>query len=887
MASFTISTRMEVDERGFQTVERGLGRIENRARNVRAELSGFRILGLAIIGRQIQSLADEFSTLQNRIRFVTNSEAELAVVTEKLLALSNDTRSSFANNTQLFTRLAVSSRELGFSFEELLQFSSRLNKTIALSGATTKEAGGALIQLSQGLASGTLRGDELRSVLEQLPAVADVIAREFDTTRGALRSLGQQGVLESRRVVKAFIDQGAAIDKAFAKSIPTLRQSFEVLRNQIVAYVGAVDNAGGVTAKLSQAVLLLGKNIDLVARIIITLFVAKAIGQMLNGLARLRVALLTNPLFVLGSLLVGAVGALVAFADKIVVLSDGVTTLQDVAVVTFETLIRFLKEADYSTAILTAKISGAVIAFTALIGPLVRIGAIVARNPFLLMVAGITAAGIAITLLIGKIKELVSDISTAEKQATNAKELADVGEQILRRIKQQKQLQALLEKSPGNTAALGELRQIEARLATLRAQQKALLGQADQIDAGDTSRKFADDTASGIIQGLRDSGLGALIPGLFKDVGLNAAQAVGDGVQQSGLIGLIDTIFGTAADRAAQRTAENLKKQQDIAKAQAFLQQGFDPADSPEFIAKIEKLREENELIAQQIGLNKQQQDALEALSKVNVAMTQSQRERFTAQAQLNAQLKEELRLYNDIQGPIQKYIQEKQALDVLLVLGKINQDQYNQKLLDLEIAANRASGTIGGELKARIGELAKEVGSAAKIIGDIFTSAINNTADALTEFVVNGKADIKQFAQSFITDIVRILVKLLILQALQAVTGTAPAGAAAGAAVNVAARAEGGPVEANKAFLVGEEGPELFVPKSMGQIIPADRTAAVMSQSAQAPQEPAAPPVVNVAVQNVIDPSMSLDAMATPQGHKVIVNAIRSNKGAIKRDLA
>lgn len=882
MASFTISTRMEVDERGFQTVERGLGRIENRARNVRAELSGFRILGLAIIGRQIQSLADEFSTLQNRIRFVTNSEAELAVVTEKLLALSNDTRSSFANNTQLFTRLAVSSRELGFSFKELLQFTTSLNKTIALSGATTKEAGGALIQLSQGLASGALRGDELRSVLEQLPAVADVIARKFDTTRGSLRSLGQQGRLTSREIIQGFLDQGEAIDKSFAKSVPTLRQALEVLRNQIVNFIGQTDRSGGVTSKFAQLTLLAAQNVETLARIITTVLVAKALARLITAFSTLRTVILTNPIVLIPALIALAAGAFVGFADKITIATDGLATLQDFAVTTFEVL----------RDTFGPLISDVGEAFTSLIDPasfsfeeILRVAATTIDAVVGVLVGGAAAFGVVFDSIAddGEIVwELFKKSARDALEATLDFVLAifqTIGDTIRNLFSNIKQVIA------NSAGALGALSSGNAEAAQAFADNAETAAKRLASSLGEIPNTFKKN-----LRALGDADILAPIEitQQAQDLGARAAEEFNRAFQEStGATDTVDKIFNTAEKRAQERAAEENKRRQDIAKAQAFLEQGFDPADPAAFIEKIERLREENDLIIEQIGLNKQQQDSLEALSKVGISLSQSQRERFLAQAQLNAGLKEELRLYNEITGPIQKYSQEKEALDMLLALGNINQDQYNRKLLDLEIAANRASGTIGGELKARIGELSKEVGDAAKIIGDIFTSAINNTADALTEFVVNGKADIKQFAQSFITDIVRILVKLLILQALQAVTGTAPAGAAAGAAVNVAARAEGGPVEANKAFLVGEEGPELFVPKSMGQIIPADRTAAVMSQSAQAPQEPAAPPVVNVAVQNVIDPSMSLDAMATPQGHKVIVNAIRSNKGAIKRDLA
>lgn len=882
MAQYTIATKIEVDERGFQTVERGLGRIENRARSVRAELSGFRILGLAIIGRQLSALADEFSTLQNRIRFVTNSEAELIVVTEKLLALSNDTRSSFANNTQLFTRLAVSSRELGFSFSDLLKFTTSLNKTIALSGATTKEAGGALIQLSQGLASGTLRGDELRSVLEQLPAVADVIAKQFNTTRGALRSLGQQGRLVSREIIEGFLAQGDAIDKAFTKTVPTLRQAFEVLRNQLVNFVGQVDRSGGVTSKFAQIVLLAAQNIETLARIITTVLVAKALGKLISILSALRTAILTNPITLLPGLIALVAGSFVAFGDKITVATDGLATLQDFAVTTFEVLRdTFGPIAAEIGEVFSSLVDPASFSFQEILR--------VAAASIDALVGVLVGSAAAFRVIFDRIAEDGAVVwELFKKSARDALEATldfalaifqTIGDVVRNAFSNINQIVA------NSARSLGALSASNAEAA-----------QAFADNASDAAKRFASSLSD--IPSLFKKNLSALgntdflapvdVSQQAQDLGAQAAEQFSLAFQEStGATDTVDNIFNKAEKRAQERAAEENKRRQDVAQAQAFLEQGFDPSDPTAFIEKIQKLQEENDLIITQIGLNKQQQDAQEALTKVGISLSKSQQDRFLAQAKLNAALKEELRLYNEITGPIQRYKQGKEALDTLLALGTINQDQYNRKLLDLEIAANRASATIGGELKARIGELSKEVGDSAQIIGNIFTSAINTTADALTEFVTTGRADMKQFAQSLITDITRILVKLLILQALQAITGTAPVAQGANAALNIGARAEGGPVDANRAYLVGEEGPELFVPKGSGEILPSDRTAAVMSQSQSQSQQEQAPPVVNLAVQNVIDPSMAIDAMDTPQGQKVIVNAIRANKSVVRRDLA
>ncbi|WP_373926602.1 tape measure protein, partial [Enterobacter hormaechei] len=83
---------------------------------------------------------------------------------------------------------------------------------MVISGSSAAAAEGALIQLGQAFASGTLRGEELNSVLEGAPALAQAIARGLNVPIGKLRELGQAGQLSADQVVKALQNQAAAVD---------------------------------------------------------------------------------------------------------------------------------------------------------------------------------------------------------------------------------------------------------------------------------------------------------------------------------------------------------------------------------------------------------------------------------------------------------------------------------------------------------------------------------------------------------------------------------------------------------------------------------------------------------------------------------------------------
>ena len=236
---------------GFQRAEKGALGARDAFRGLRAGLAG---LGVALVTREFIKFSDAATTLTNRLRVVTDTQEQLASVQGQLFAISERTRSSVESNAELFSRLAVAASELGKTQSELLQFTESLNKAIKIGGATAQEAGAGLIQLSQGLASGALRGDELRSVLEQLPVVAQVIADSLGVTRGELRKLGEDGKITAEVIFDAFKESREELDERFAKTVPTIAESFVQLSNSVIELAGAFNELTGASGLLAEGI---------------------------------------------------------------------------------------------------------------------------------------------------------------------------------------------------------------------------------------------------------------------------------------------------------------------------------------------------------------------------------------------------------------------------------------------------------------------------------------------------------------------------------------------------------------------------------------------------------------------------------------------------------
>jgi tape measure domain-containing protein len=242
--------RLGVDSRDFDgklreaqgKLKKHSGTVASIGKDLKNKLGAI-VAGLGV--REIIRTVDSYTVLQNRLRAVTDSQEELVRVQERLFKVSRDTRSSVEANVELFSRLALSSRELGVSESELINFTQSLNQAIKLSGATATEAQAGLIQLSQGMASGALRGDELRSVLEQLPAVADVIAKSLGVTRGQLREMGSQGQITAEVILKAFREARGELADRFGSTLPTIAEGFQQIRNEAIRLAGELSKTTG------------------------------------------------------------------------------------------------------------------------------------------------------------------------------------------------------------------------------------------------------------------------------------------------------------------------------------------------------------------------------------------------------------------------------------------------------------------------------------------------------------------------------------------------------------------------------------------------------------------------------------------------------------------
>lgn len=254
-------------DQAARTTQRSMAQVrresEQASQSVASSFKGIAGAAAAYLSvRELTDYSQAWIGVQNRIKQVSDTYEQFSKQTQSVFQIAQNSQSSLDATAELYQRIAASSGQLGATQEKIAQVTQNISRAMSASGVSAEAAQGALVQLGQAFASGVLRGEELNSVLEQAPGLAQAIADGLGVSRESLRSLGEQGKLTSKEVFQAILNQTQAIDDAFARSQTTLSAGWTVIQNSATRIVGSLDEAYGVTKSAAQAMLDLSEAAD-------------------------------------------------------------------------------------------------------------------------------------------------------------------------------------------------------------------------------------------------------------------------------------------------------------------------------------------------------------------------------------------------------------------------------------------------------------------------------------------------------------------------------------------------------------------------------------------------------------------------------------------------
>lgn len=217
---------------------------DSYVKNHNAEI---KLLGAAVVGgmgfalKAVIDYSDKYKNLQGQLRLVTDSQEELNKVYTRALSLSNATGASLDSTVNLYARMSRATEELNLSQDQLFKITQAINQSYIVSGSSAQEAASSTLQLSQGLAAGALRGEELNSVMENSPRLARALADGLGVSIGQLRAMGKEGELTAEKVTDALLKMSGSIDTEFQKMPMTVARATNEVKNQLADAFGKAD----------------------------------------------------------------------------------------------------------------------------------------------------------------------------------------------------------------------------------------------------------------------------------------------------------------------------------------------------------------------------------------------------------------------------------------------------------------------------------------------------------------------------------------------------------------------------------------------------------------------------------------------------------------------
>lgn len=274
------------------TNDQGLRKLSDQLTKVNSGLKGlnttassinntFRSLSggiLAYFGfSQITQLSDGIQQIRDRLVVLTGSTQKAAQTFEDLQQVAERTRTSVGSLGTIYARIAASANNTTLSTQDLIKVTETLQNSFRISGSTSSEATAVAIQLSQGFASGQLRGQELRSTLEQNVVLAKLLADNLSGgNRGDLYKLAEKGLIDAEKVLRIILDNSKAINADAQKIGITFEQGVTIALDKVAVKLEQINRDLGLSEKFFTAIKFAADNVGVVL---------SAVGAAIAGLA--------------------------------------------------------------------------------------------------------------------------------------------------------------------------------------------------------------------------------------------------------------------------------------------------------------------------------------------------------------------------------------------------------------------------------------------------------------------------------------------------------------------------------------------------------------------------------------------------------------------------
>ena len=218
-----------------QAAESSTSSLASGLKNLVSAYAGYKAVELAV------NTSDNLSRTNARLSMVaeqfnkkTGSQESVESVQSKIMQSANSSRSDYMDTAGMVAKLGTLAGNSFSSTDELITFADVINKQMKISGTSSAEASGAMLQLTQAMASGVLRGEELNSVMEQTPMIAQTIAKYMGVSTGEMKNLASEGRVTADIVKNALLSAAKETNEQFSQIPATWEEVGVLMKNSAI-----------------------------------------------------------------------------------------------------------------------------------------------------------------------------------------------------------------------------------------------------------------------------------------------------------------------------------------------------------------------------------------------------------------------------------------------------------------------------------------------------------------------------------------------------------------------------------------------------------------------------------------------------------------------------
>ena len=192
------------------------------------------VIGAAFSVKNIIGLADAMTQTQARLNLITGDLEKTAALQDQIMASANRSRASYQSTADAVAKMGIMAKDAFSSTDELVAFTELINKQFTIAGASAAGQEAAMLQLTQAMASGVLRGEELNSIFEQAPTIIQTIADYLGVPIGQIRQMASEGQITAEVVKSAMLASADEINAQFEAMPYTFAQVWTMIQNTLL-----------------------------------------------------------------------------------------------------------------------------------------------------------------------------------------------------------------------------------------------------------------------------------------------------------------------------------------------------------------------------------------------------------------------------------------------------------------------------------------------------------------------------------------------------------------------------------------------------------------------------------------------------------------------------